>query len=296
MSSEGYITLPPDGSGKKVRALVKTVEGETVYMEVGALVDEDGNLISASNPLGISIIDTNRISKPVLGYNPNVGTTLEDVTELGVNVTPVPSSAIAMEIVSDSTDDDGDPVGIGARTLQVYGLDANWDIQNEIITLDGNTPVAVPGTWIRINTMQVMTVGANGVSVGTIKLTAVVGGTEYIRIEAGGNVALQCHYTVPEGFTAWISCWHVGLISTKKDTTARAILRATVEYSDRSLVPGVFHFQDIAMGQTGTYPITFKTPLECPARCDIKVSVQLMMGTGIVEASASIQIYLIPNV
>lgn len=57
MSEEGYIRLPLNGSGKKVRALVKTISGETVYMEVEALVDDDGNLISTSNPLSVDSLD-----------------------------------------------------------------------------------------------------------------------------------------------------------------------------------------------------------------------------------------------
>lgn len=56
-AEEAYIGLPADGAGKKVRALVRTVDGEAVYMEVEALVDDEGNLISPANPLTISSLD-----------------------------------------------------------------------------------------------------------------------------------------------------------------------------------------------------------------------------------------------
>lgn len=55
--TEAYIALPAEGAGKKIRALVKTIDGETVYMEVEALVDDEGILISTSNPLSISSLE-----------------------------------------------------------------------------------------------------------------------------------------------------------------------------------------------------------------------------------------------
>lgn len=55
--TEAYIALPAEGAGKKIRALVKTIDGETVYMEVEALVDDEGTLISTSNPLSISSLE-----------------------------------------------------------------------------------------------------------------------------------------------------------------------------------------------------------------------------------------------
>jgi len=37
MSSEGYIGLPPDSSGKRVRTIVKTINGEAIHHEVKVL-------------------------------------------------------------------------------------------------------------------------------------------------------------------------------------------------------------------------------------------------------------------
>ena len=105
-------------------------------------------------------------------------------------------------------------------------------------------------------------------------------------------MSLQCHFTVPDDYIAYITGWSAGLVTTLKNTAARAILQATADWDSRDLIPGVFHFQDIVVQQSGTINHDFPMPLKCPSRTDIKVSAQRIVGAGTVEASASIQMWL----
>jgi len=53
--SWGVIRLPPDDTGKRVRALYKSISGDATYMEVLVLADQSGNLITPTNLLPVQI-------------------------------------------------------------------------------------------------------------------------------------------------------------------------------------------------------------------------------------------------
>ncbi len=89
---------------------------------------------------------------------------------------PWPTDAVALEVVSDNIADD---IGsTGGRTLLFIGIDDNWDIKSEEIDLDGTTPVALSGTWLRALRAIVRTAGANGTNVGRITVNVDGGPTD----------------------------------------------------------------------------------------------------------------------
>ena len=45
--------------------------------------------------------------------------------------------------------------GTGARTVLIEGLDENYDIQSETVTMDGTTNVVTTNTYIRLFRMTV---------------------------------------------------------------------------------------------------------------------------------------------
>ncbi len=51
-----------------------------------------------------------------VGFNPTIGTSLEDITESGLNVVPMPDTALAMEVVSSSASDNGSIASSGTAT------------------------------------------------------------------------------------------------------------------------------------------------------------------------------------
>ena len=71
------------------------------------------------------------------GFNNSVGTGFESVTDLGTNF--LPTSAAVISLVSDdANDDDGDT---GARTVKVEGLDANYALVDDTVTMNGTSAV-----------------------------------------------------------------------------------------------------------------------------------------------------------
>lgn len=225
-----------------------------------------------------------------IGYNGAVGTTLEDICELGVTEIPYPTGAIIMEVAS--SDGNDSPNGIGVREIHVHGLDGDFKEIYEKVGLNGITAVTLKQKFIRINNVHSTANGgaAPRVAQGHIYVRALGGGTVYNRISAGGNHSLQCHFTVPDNKVAKLVAWSAGIITTKKDTIARAILRATSEPYTFEYVKDTFLFHDIMTGQTNTVTQLNGEDIYFPGKTDIKISAQQMQGTGVTEASGKIVI------
>ncbi len=99
-----------------------------------------------------------------------------------------PTAPAKHNIISTSTDDDGNPAGDGARTIRIFGL-PDWDTAevNEDITMNGTTNVETANLYVIIHRMLVLTKGATNVNVGTITATAKSPSTTTVtaRIEVG---------------------------------------------------------------------------------------------------------------
>ena len=159
--------------------------------------------------------------------------------------------------------------------------------------MDGVNAVNTALSYIRFNNLHAMNVGSQAEANGDITVSSIGGGTVYDKIAAGGSMSLQCHFTIPANHDGYIESWTPGILTDKKDTTARAFLRATVDWDTRILLPGIYHFQDIAIEQSGTFTRKFDIPLRLPGKCDVKVSAQELGGTGVTEASASIDLWYV---
>lgn len=135
------------------------------------------------------------------GHNPDVDTTTdpEDVWAAG-GLMNWPTSAAVVSVTSSDAADDGNPIGDGALTFTIEGLDANWDIQTETITLEGASAATTTGTFIRVNRAYVATVGTyHGSNSGNI--TGTVGGATMLYIPIGAGQTQLARYSVPRNHT-----------------------------------------------------------------------------------------------
>ncbi len=108
-----------------------------------------------------------------------------------------PTAARVHQLASTSTSDDGDPVGVGARTVEVFYL-PDWDTAetSTTVTMNGTTNVALP-SMVMINTMRVVTKGATSSNVGIITATADSDSTITSQIRAGQGRTQQAILGVP---------------------------------------------------------------------------------------------------
>ena len=148
------------------------------------------------------------------GHSDAISTTLVPICS--GNVYQTPTTAQSLELVSTASTDN--QAGVGARTLTIQGLDANFNEVTVVANMhatDGTIAEAVTGTWIRIYRMYVETSGTYasqiaGSHVGTVTLQTVGGGagTGWAVLELhGGFPAGQSNigvYTVPAGKTGYI--------------------------------------------------------------------------------------------
>jgi len=141
-------------------------------------------------------------AQSVLGTNPNVSATEEDLWDVGGSLV-YPTAAETWEIVSDNTADTS--AGTGARTVLVQCLDDEYNELDEILTLNGTTPVTFVGTdAFRFRRALVLTAGSGNINAGNITIRVASAGANRGRVLAGNGNSLDGHYTVPAGKTAFL--------------------------------------------------------------------------------------------
>lgn len=154
----------------------------------------------------------------VRGHSHSIGTADQELSALGVAGFGVwPSAAAGAVLVSTDVDDDGDPADTGARTVIVRGLDENWALATETVTMNGTTPTtATTVTFIRINEIEVVTAGTTLTNEGDI--TASISGTNIIRIYAEHTTSDSGKYTIPANYTGYFQNLEASAIGNKEMT------------------------------------------------------------------------------
>lgn len=128
----------------------------------------------------------------------DTGSTPEDIWGGGGLYTGIPDTAETIEVFSDDANDTA--AGSGARTLQLSGLDADWNEIEETVTLNGTTPVTTSNTWLRCNRQRVITAGSSDSNEGTITLRhTTTTANVFSQIQPGRSQSTILHYTVPAG-------------------------------------------------------------------------------------------------
>ena len=148
----------------------------------------------------------------IAGYNSDVDTAWEMITPVGD--LSYPAAALQMTVSSSNANDTS--AGTGARTVLINGLDANYAVISEAVTLNGQTAVTTTNSFLRINSMLVATAGtglanAGIIYIGTGTVTSGVPATIYNMISVGFNNTTSSQYTVPAGYTGYLTVARIGL-------------------------------------------------------------------------------------
>lgn len=205
-----------------------------------------------------NVKNTSHINK--FGYNSAVGTSYETITDLGTN--NLPTSAAVVSVVSASTADTS--AGTGARTVEIQGLDADYNLKTETVTMNGQTAVTTTATFIRVFRMRVVTSGTGEVNAGNI--TASIGGSDVARINADEGQTLMAVYTVPANKTAYLVKFQGSL---SKNQEAQFQLRAR-ESSGAWNVKGLW----------GTFAASVNYDYPVPLKFEEKTDIQIRAKAG----------------
>lgn len=207
-------------------------------------------------------------SVTIFGYNDDVDTSLETVWPQG-GILPYLLSASVLSVSSDSANDASG--GTGARTVQIEGLDANHNSISEVVTLNGQTAVSTTKQYLHINGLYVLTAGsldgaAGNIYFGTGTVTLGVPAVIYDIIKYDYNARLTGSYTVPAGYTAYVSqgLFSSGQAGGSNAVTGRLVTRGT---NNIRLTAAVATLNNGTANYVFEYPIVIpeKTTVEAQA-------------------------------
>jgi hypothetical protein len=137
----------------------------------------------------------------VIGRNQNQNISVQDVWGAGQTWAQSPNPR-QHNIKSTSANDTA--FGTGARTVLISGLDENYALQTETVTLNGTSNVITANLWYTINSITVSTFGSLGYNDGVITATDDTALTVSNQIDANMNVSQSSVYQVPLTYSAYI--------------------------------------------------------------------------------------------
>lgn len=202
-----------------------------------------------------------------------------------------PAAATVMNISSSSANDTS--AGTGARTVLIEGLDGSYNEISETVTLNGQTAVNTLNSYLRINNLEVQSVGSGATAAGTIyagtgTVTAGVPATIYSLIVLGYNASTQAVYTVPAGYTAYVSSY------TFTSAYANATPVACSGFFFRS-ESGYFEIEATARFNSGnSFDRHFDIPREYPENTDLELKCSASTGS-VALMTGEMHILLIKN-
>ena len=228
------------------------------------------------------------------GNNTTVGDSLETIWAEG-GLYSYLTAATVLKVSSSSTDDTS--AGTGARTVQLYGLDGDYNEINELVTLNGQTAVNTTQSFLRINRMVVRSAGSGGANAGVIyagtgTVTTGVPANVYASVNGvtGSNQSLMALWTVPAGYTAYILQYDISNGTTSNTPAVCKLILAVRPYGE------VFQSKDVKSLTTGMHvEETFSIPQKVTEKSDIEVRAISSSNSVSFDISAALEIVYIKN-
>ncbi len=163
------------------------------------------------------------ISFEKFGRNPTAGTGDDIWANDGV-WTPA-ATAAKINVSSSSVNDTA--AGTGARTIYIEGLNGDYDITSETLSLNGTSAVETVNSYLNIHRGYVVTAGSGGALAGDITGVSQASGTptlfKMLQTAAQTNLAM---YIVPRNYSLYVKNIGVAFQSTNVNGTADITIRA----------------------------------------------------------------------
>jgi hypothetical protein len=237
--------------------------------------------VSAGLITGVSTVNK-------FGRNPVVAAaTVEDVWD-GSGIWVPPTAARLHDITSTDIRDDASPAGLGARTLEVYGLDASYALQSEIVQLNGLGGVTTANTYMMIHRMIVRSAGATGYNYGVISATAQVDGTITAQIKATNNQTLMAIYQIPADKTGYLYDYYMSIGRAGGAPNTYGDMRLVIKPDGE--VFQLKSFIGIHNKGTGVWEKTYRYPLIITEKSIIKVQTEVDDVNSDIQAGFTLQL------
>lgn len=225
------------------------------------------------------------------GFNPDIDDSLETVWSEG-GLYSYLSAATVLKVSSSSANDTS--AGTGARTVEISGLDGDYNEISETVTLNGQTAVNTTQSFLRVFRMIVKTAGTGAQNAGVIyagtgTVTSGVPANKYGAIAAGDNQTLMALWTVPANYTAYLLQTDVTVATTQNNKYATVHLVARPDGE-------VFQVKDKFVKAQSSHHQQYDIPLKFEAKTDIEVRAIGDSAAADIAISAGLDIIYIKNV
>lgn len=213
------------------------------------------------------------------GRNPDIdgGSAPEDVWGGGGLYTgfPIGTSGETVTVVSSSSNDSS--AGTGARTIIISGLDPNYNIQIETITMNGTTPVESTGVYVRLSRWEMVQSGNGYTNAGTITIAhSSTTANVFITDTPGSGGSLLLAGTVPAGRVALIKATHLTIERSTGGGTEAALTLMT----QKSVTGEQRTLRHWTISELAPLDVGFEVPLAIVEKTDIWVRVDTVSANN----------------
>lgn len=243
--------------------------------------------VARGNISGVSAVNK-------FGHNGALGaTTTEDIHDGAAQPWVPPTTARLHDIVSSDAADDGAPVGLGARTIRVFGL-TGWGTAevSEDIIMNGVTTVPTVNAYVIIHRLEVLTSGATSINVGTITATAQTDATVTAQIAIGAGQSRMCIYGVPSTQRLFMTLFEGSVDAT--GPTADIVIVLNVNTNPDVQSPNFLQRHRTAINGAASSNVEhpFNPYLEIPGPAIVKLSAFASIASSV---NAGFDAYLVNN-
>lgn len=260
-----------------------------------------GNEVSVTSDKELSIVDpfleisrgklTGKSHINKFGRNPHIEVSVkEDIWDVGGFYTFLTSAETIQ--ISSSSAADTHTTGIGARTIAISGLDANYAEITETINLSGTTAVFTGFEYLRLNRMYTIQTGGSEINIGSIN--AIGSGTSIpqARISPEEGQTLMAIYTIPSGVTGFVTNYSASFDEGGAGVNPNLV---DVDLKIRSFGNGfrVNNHQGLISTGTTSFQHVFNPPIPLDEKTDVLVqAIPTIDGT---DLHAGFDIILVDN-
>ena len=203
------------------------------------------------------------------GYNDAISTSFETVSSVG-GVYSYPTTATTATVTSSDTASDN------TGTVLVSGLDENYDLASETLTIGGG---AGSITFIRVFSARMLTANTGNANVGNLTVTVDSKTVAYVQATYGAS--LSAIYTIPRNKRGWIVSASIGM-SKQKEVESKIL---TKQVSNGNVWNTV--------GYQTTFAVPVYRKFEIPILVDQKSDIELRAKADATSAiSGSFSLYL----
>lgn len=179
-----------------------------------------------------------------------------------------PTQARVHNLASSNDEDGGAGTDTGALTIRIFGLDSDYLLQQEDLTLNGTTNVATANAYTMIHRMYVLTAGSADRNLGNIKATSITDAKVTAWITINNNQTAMAIYQIPGDKTGYLN----------KFFSSLQRRQGAAQFADAMLMikefGGVWRLQEtLALASDGSPHAThnYDYPLVLPAKTYVKM-------------------------